>query len=55
MSPAAELNLADVIVHRYNCPISTNAWPVTQIDYLIIISVINVISFFFLFPFIKAY
>jgi hypothetical protein len=45
MSPPAHVNLVDVIVHRYNCPISTNAWPVTQIDNLIIISVKNVITY----------
>jgi len=45
MSPSAEVKLADVIVHRYNCPISTNAWPETQIDHLILISVKNMISF----------
>ena len=55
MSPPPEVNLADVIVHRYNCYISTNALPDTQIDHLILISVKNVINYFSLLPFIKVY
>jgi len=55
MSPPPEVNLADVIVHRYNFYISTNALPDTQIDYLILISVKNVINYFSLLPFIKVY
>ena len=45
MSPQSEVIPADVIVHRYNCPISINGWHETQIDHLILMSVINVISF----------